>query len=194
LIDNVVEGVPCASRPTLNVRLSTVSQELDAAAGDRGRRPRGRGCTGTTEPRATRRLSGRRAGAHHTAGSAPFISPQRMYDNAYSDYMGGQFDLAIQGFNAYIASFPKSDLADDAQLNIGNAYYAAGKYREAADAFQKVITNYPQSNTLPVAYYKQGLTYTELKQLDQARKAFETVMQKYPSAPENFSPSSDWTD
>ena len=196
LIDNVVEGVRVLREKAddTNVRLSTVSQELEAVrqAIASGTSPTAAAVAPGQEPGAAGEPGAAPAGQPAPpvpttpSGSAPFISPQRMYDNAYSDYMGGQFDLAIQGFNAYIASFPKSDLADDAQLNIGNAYYTAGKYREAADAFQKVISNYPQSNTLPVAYYKLGLTYTELKQLDQARKAFETVMQKYPSAPENF--------
>ena len=197
LIDNVAEGVRVLREKAddTNVRLSTVSQELEAVrqaiasapspgtmaapAAEPGAIPAG-------EPGAA--PGGAPTGATPTPppGSAPFISPQRMYDNAYNDYMGGQFDLAIQGFNAYISSFPKSDKADDAQLNIGNAYYAGGKYREAADAFQKLVTNYPQSDVLPVAYYKMGLTYTELKQVDLARRAFETVMQKYPSSPENF--------
>ena len=193
LIDNVAEGVRVLREKSddTNVRLSTVSQELEAVrqAITSGPSPTTM-ATPAQEPGAA---PAGEPGAAPTAatpapppGSAPFISPQRMYDNAYNDYMGGQFDLAIQGFNAYIASFPKSDKADDAQLNIGNAYYAAGKYREAADALQKVISNYPQSDVLPVAYYKMGLTYTELKQVDLARRAFETVMQKYPSSPENF--------
>jgi tol-pal system protein YbgF len=110
--------------------------------------------------------------------------PQRMYDNAYSDYMAGQYDIAIQGFNAYIASFPKSDKADDAQLNIGNSLYAAGKYGEAIAAFQKVISNYPQADSVAVAHYKMGVTYEALKQVDLARRSFETLTQKYPAAPE----------
>ena len=193
-IDNVADGVRVLREKAddTNVRLSTVSQELEAVrqamssmpsaqipappagaepspAGEPGAAPTTAAPVPTTPP-----------------GSAPFISPQRMYDNAYSDYAGGQFDIAIQGFNAYIASFPKSDKADDAQLNIGNAYYGAGKQREAIDAFQKVISNYPNSDSVPVAYYKLGVTYNDLKQPDLARRAFETVMQKYPAAPEAF--------
>jgi tol-pal system protein YbgF len=196
LIDNVAEGVRVLREKAddTNVRLSTVSQELEAvrqaiASGPSpttAAAPVEPGAAPAGEPGAAPTGASTAATPAPPAGSAPFISPQRMYDNAYNDYMGGQFDLAIQGFNAYIASFPKSDKADDAQLNIGNAYYAAGKYREAADALQKVISNYPQSDVLPVAYYKMGLTYTELKQVDLARRAFETVMQKYPSSPENF--------
>ena len=42
-----------------------------------------------------------------------------MFDNAYADYTAGQYDLAIHGFQTYIHTFPLSDKADDAQLNIG---------------------------------------------------------------------------
>ena len=192
LIDNVVEGVRVLREKAddTNVRLSTVSQELDAVRQAVASMP----ATGTAtvpspgqepaaptgEPGAAG--AGGATGAAPPPGSAPLISPQRMYDNAYSDYMAGQYDIAIQGFNAFIASFPRSDKADDAQLNIGNALYSAGKYSEAVVAFTKVTSNYPQGDSVPIAYYKLGLTYEALKQPDPARKAFETVTQKYPSA------------
>ncbi len=191
-IDNVADGVRVLREKAddTNVRLSTVSQELEAVRQAMSSAPAAQVLT--PNPGAEPSPAGEPGGAPTTAaptpttppGSAPFISPQRMYDNAYSDYTGGQYDIAIQGFNAYIASFPKSDKADDAQLNIGNAFYAAGKYREAGDAFQKVISNYPNSDSIPAAYYKLGLTYTDLKQPDLARRAFETLAQNYPTAPE----------
>jgi tol-pal system protein YbgF len=192
LIDSVAEGVRVLREKAddTNVRLSTVSQELDAvrqavtsmtaptAALTPGQAP----SPGGTES-GTAAAPGTTGVANVPSPSGqPLISPQRMWDNAYSDYMAGQYDIAVQGFKAYIASFPKSDKADDAQLNIGNALYVAGKYREAVDAFQQVIANYPQSDSIPVAYYKMGLAYQELKQNDPARKAFEMVIQKYPTA------------
>jgi tol-pal system protein YbgF len=194
LIDNVVEGVRVLREKAddTNVRLSTVSQELEAvrqavasgtsptaAAAAPGQEP---GAPPVTEPGAAPANPPTAAVPTTPPGSAPLISPQRMYDNAYSDYMAGQYEIAIQGFHAFIASFPRSDKADDAQLNIGNALYAAGKYGEAVDAFQKVIANYPQGDSVPIAHYKMGLTYEALKQPDLARKAFETVVQKYPTA------------
>jgi len=194
LIDNVAEGVRVLREKAddTNVRLSTVSQEVEAVRQAIASAPSpGTVAAPVQEPGAA--PAGEPGGATPTGaptgaapttppGSAPLISPQRMYDNAYSDYIAGQYEIAIQGFNAFIASFPRSDKADDAQLNIGNALYAAGKYREAVDAFQKVISNYPQSDVLAIAWYKMGITYQELKQVDLARKAFETVVQKYPSA------------
>jgi tol-pal system protein YbgF len=194
LIDNVSEGVRVLREKAddTNVRLSTVSQELEAmrqAVASMTAPTVSMGPPGQAPPAGTDPATGQPTGATGavnapTASGAPLISPQRMFDNAYSDYTGGQFDIAIQGFTAFIASFPKSDKADDAQLNIGNALYSMqpGRYREAVEAFQKVIANYPQSDSVPVAYYKMGLAYTELKQFDLARKAFESVIEKYPTA------------
>jgi len=187
-IDNVADGVRVLREKAddTNVRLSTVSQELEAvrqamsSMQTTGVAPNAAPTAPAGEPGAAPTTAGQPPAS--PTGSAPFISPQRMYDNAYSDYMAGQYDIAIQGFNAFLTSFPKSDKADDAQLNIGNALYAAGKYAEALDAFQKVISNYAQADTAAIALYKMGVTYEALKQVDLARKSFETVTQKYPAA------------
>jgi tol-pal system protein YbgF len=195
LIDNVAEGVRVLREKAddTNVRLSTVSQELEAvrqafasvnaptvSMGPPGQPP----SPASTDPAGAANTPPAGAATAPPSSAQPLISPQRMWDNAYADYMGGQYEIAIQGFNAYIASFPKSDKADDAQLNIGNALYSAqpGRFREAIEAYQKVIANYPASDSVAVAYYKMGLAYTELKQLDLARKAFEAVIQNYPTA------------
>jgi len=159
-IDNVAEGVRVLREKAddANVRLSTVSQELEAVRQAVSSMP-STGAALQPGPEPTAAPTGDPAAAGGAAapvsttppGSAPLISPQRMYDNAYSDYMAGQYEIAIQGFNAFISSFPRSDKADDAQLNIGNALYSAGKYTDAATAFQKVISNYPQSDSVAVA-------------------------------------------
>jgi tol-pal system protein YbgF len=193
LIDNVSEGVRVLREKAddTNVRLSTVSQELDAmrqAVASMTAPTVSMGPSGQAPPAAGGDSGGAPApgttgtGTTPSSSAPPLISPQRMFDNAYSDYMAGQYDIAVQGFKAFISSFPRSDKADDAQLNIGNAYYSAGKYQEAIDAFQQVIANYAQSDSMAIAYYKMGLAYTELKQLDLARKAFEAVIEKYPTA------------
>ena len=82
----------------------------------------------------------------------------------------------------YIRSFPKSDMADDAQLHIGNSYLAEGKNDKAVEAYDTVIRTYPGGNAVPDAYYKKGIALADLKQLEQARAAFETVVKNYPDS------------
>src|SRR5436190_715794 len=167
-----------------NVRLSTMTQEMQALRQTMASMPAP--SAAATPNAAADPLTGDPA----PAGTAPAgtgapganISPTRMYDQSYADYSAGQYDLAVDGFQAFIRTFPTSPRAAEAQLYIGYSLYNAGKNAEAVAALNKVITDYPQSNSVSSAYYKLGLTYEALKQPDNARKAFETVVQKYPSS------------
>ena len=103
------------------------------------------------------------------------VSPKQLYDAAWADYTAGQWDLAVQGFEAYIRSFPKSERACDAQVNIGKAYDYAGNKQKALEAFDKAIRDYPNGKGLPDAYYQKGLVLLDLKQPDGARDAFENA-------------------
>jgi tol-pal system protein YbgF len=171
-----------------NVRLSTMTQELQALRQSVGSMP----SPTAAAPAPTNEPAGEPGGAA-APGAAPApsgapgaanISPTRMYDQSYADYAAGQFDLAVDGFQAFIRTFPTSPKAAEAQLYIGYSLYNAGRNTEAVAALQKVITDYPQSNSVSAAYYKLGLTFEALKQPDNARKAFETVVQKYPNSSE----------
>ena len=110
----------------------------------------------------------------------PGVSPQRLYDTAYSDFTTGQWALSIQGFEAFISTFPRSELADDAQFFIGSNHYADGQYRKAAEAFEQVVLNYSDGDTVAEALYKRGLALDRLGEPDLARQAFELVVQNYP--------------
>src|SRR5690606_28469446 len=112
----------------------------------------------------------------------PGISPQRLYDTAWTDYTAGQWSLCIQGFETYLRSFPRSELADDAQFYIGECNYLDGKNAEAMDAYNRVIGSYPQGDRVAEAYYKQGMTFERLSQPDQARESWETLIKTYPDS------------
>jgi tol-pal system protein YbgF len=112
----------------------------------------------------------------------PGMSPQRLYDTAWADYTAGQWDLCISGFDTYLRTFPKSELAHEAQYYIGDCNYSAGKHQEAVQAFNQVIATYPKSRSAPTAYYKRGLALERLGQLDRARESFEQVIKNFPDS------------
>ena len=108
------------------------------------------------------------------------LTPRRLYDTAYADYTAGQWSLAVQGFETYLKTYPKSDLADDAQYYVGESLSGDSKFREAVAAYERVIRDYPQSDILPEAWYKVGNTYERLAQPDRARTAYETAVKLFP--------------
>jgi len=114
--------------------------------------------------------------------TAAGASPQKLYDSAWTDYTTGQYDLAVLGFESYIKSFPRSDLADDAQVYIGNSYLQAGKNDKAVEAYDLAIRTYPTGNLVPDAYYKKGTALLDLKQVDRAIEAFQFVAKSYPDS------------
>jgi tol-pal system protein YbgF len=92
----------------------------------------------------------------------------------------GQYPLAIQGFQAYLNYYPKNDMADDAQFQIGESYSNSGKWAEAVAAYSRVIADYPTGNQVPNAYYKRGLALERIPgQVDQARQSYQTVVEKF---------------
>lgn len=162
-----------------NVRVSTVSQEITALREAIASQPAPQVAPGGTEPATP----GGVAPPPQITPPPVGVSPQRMFEASYDDYTSGRFDLAIQGFQGYIQTFPRSAQAADAQFNIGMSYYSQSKWADARDAFQKVVSDYPQSTErLPEAYYKLGQTFERLNQIDNAKRAYEMILQKYPNS------------
>ena len=182
LVDNVADGVRILREKVddTNVRISSLSQELEAL----------RTAIPPLSPPTTTLLIDPETGElfEQVGPPAPIVpvrpgvSPQRMYDTAWADYTTGQWMLAIQGFEAYIKTFPQSELADDAQFYVGQTYYADGRFDEAVAAFGQVLAAYPDGSAVPEASYKQGLSLDRLGETGRAKASFTFVIENYPES------------
>jgi len=108
------------------------------------------------------------------------LSPERMFNTALSDYGGGNYVAAIQGFQEFLKAFPTSPRADDAQQYIGDSEYLQNHLEQALSAYNLVIQNYPKGDQLAWAYYKRGLVQSRLGQSANARVSFEAVVKQFP--------------
>ena len=112
----------------------------------------------------------------------PGVQPQRLFDTSWSDYTAGNYSLAVQGFESYLRSFPKSQRAHEAQLLVAEALALEKKDADALAAYDRVIANYPGSPSVPTAYYKRGMTYERLGDPARARESYETVIKQFPDS------------
>jgi tol-pal system protein YbgF len=110
------------------------------------------------------------------------LSPTRLYETAQADYFAGQWSSAISGFEAFLRAFPRSEQADDAQLYIGETYFAQNQWSEAIAAYNQLIQSYAGTNSVPVAYYKRGLAQERLGQTDAARASWEAAAKSFPDS------------
>ena len=160
-----------------NVRVGTLSQEVEALR---------QGLQTMARPTSTSPDAD--AGAGGAGGTAPAApaslgdSPQKMFNAAQADYMGGQYDLAVIGFQEFIKQYPRSDLADDAQVATCAAYALDKKPQEAANACDLAIRTYPNSDKLAEAYYRKGLALSDLRNVNGARDAWEYVVKNFPQS------------
>jgi len=111
---------------------------------------------------------------------SPNLSPNEVYNMARSDYLKGNFELAIEGFTIYKSQFSESPLADDALYWIGECYFSQEKYNEAIEHFNELILNYPNGDKIPAAYLKKGISLAEQEKKEEALSVFKLLITKFP--------------
>ena len=112
------------------------------------------------------------------------IDPEALYQQAYDDYLRGNYDLAIASFEEYLENFPNTDLADNATYWIGESHYRQEKFRQAIDQFERVLRRYPRSEKVPGALLKKGYAYLELGERSQGIVQLQYVIREHPSSDE----------
>ncbi len=167
-----------------NVRLSTLSQEIEAlrSAIPKTFTPYPAPTDPSVAPPDGSAVPAAPVVSAPTAPSTAGLSPQRMFEEAKGDYSVGQWALALAGFETLIKTFPRSDLAPEAQYYVGETHMLEGKYDKGLAAYLSLINTYPASGQVPSAYYKAGLAYFRLGQADKATESWETCVKSYPDS------------
>jgi len=118
-----------------------------------------------------------------SASAPPATTDRDVYQAALERLKNRDYAGAVQALQDLIATYPQSQLVDNAKYWIGEAYYVDHHYAEALDAFQRVVREHPDSRKLPDAWLKVGYSYYELKRYREAREALARVVRQYGDAP-----------
>jgi tol-pal system protein YbgF len=118
------------------------------------------------------------------APAVPAGDPMDTYNAALRDYQRGNFDLAIEGFQEFVAGNPRADLADNAAYWIGESLFSQKKYRDAIEQFDSVVNNYPKSDKVPGALLKKGYAYINVGERAQGVVQLQYVLHEHPRSQE----------
>ena len=110
------------------------------------------------------------------------LSPNRLFDTAFSDYTSSQYASAITGFQQLLKTYPTAERADDAQFFIGEALGNMNRLPEAIDAYNLVIQKYPTGDQVDMAYYRRGFVESQMGRADAARATWEEVVKRFPES------------
>jgi tol-pal system protein YbgF len=123
------------------------------------------------------------AGGSSSAADSTGTDDKAAYQAAFTLLKEGQYDRAIAAFQKFLIVYSDSQLADNAQYWLGEAFYVNKSFPDAQAAFQRVIDKYPQSRKRPDALLKIGYCFYELKEWDAAKQTLGKVTAQFPDTP-----------
>jgi outer membrane protein assembly factor BamD len=115
---------------------------------------------------------------------------ENYYVKATQEYSSHYYAPAIDDYQRLIDEYPFSPYAEEAELNIGLAYYKQHDYAEAIGSFNDFLRMHPTSKHLDVASYYLAMShYDQIGRPDQdqthtklALEQFQTIVQRFPES------------
>lgn len=125
------------------------------------------------------------------AGKKPVVPADQLWTEANESYDDEAYDYAIQKYKALLDQYPFDPHAEEAELKIAQAYYAAERYPEAIAAFGNFERMHPTSSFLPSTEYHRGLSYLaqystadrDQQPVTNALTTFRNIVDRFPGTP-----------
>ena len=107
---------------------------------------------------------------------------ETLYAAAYQTFKDGNYDKSRTEFKSFLAAYPETEYAGNAQFWIGECYYFEKDYEQAILEYEKVSKNYPKGNKVSSALLKQGLSFLKLNDKTSARLILQQVIKDFPNS------------
>jgi TolA-binding protein len=124
-----------------------------------------------------------------SATSSELGDPDNVLRTARTDISQGNYQLARDGYEEFLRSFPTHPRAADAQMGMGDAYYQEALAYDDPDLFQLaviqydvVLQRYPNSDKRVDALHKKGLAQIELGENTAARDTLGRLIEEFPES------------
>jgi tol-pal system protein YbgF len=102
------------------------------------------------------------------------------YDAVMAVYRAGNYAAAIGGFQSFLATYPKSKLAPNAQYWTAMSYADQRQCKEAVPLFRQLVATWPTDPKAADGLRSQANCLLELGDKAGARKSLQDVITKYP--------------
>jgi len=86
----------------------------------------------------------------------------------------------LQQFTDFLKWYGNTDLAPNAQFQIGSIHFNTEKLDDALKAFDLVLNQYPENPKTPEAIYMKGMTYLKQNDKPKAVAEFRNVSKRFP--------------
>jgi TolA-binding protein len=90
----------------------------------------------------------------------------------------------INQLESLLSKYPKSNYADDAQYEIGNAYMQKENYKTALNYFEQLQKDFPKSSYVKKGMLKSALAYYNMDLNNEAIAIYKDIIVRYPGSQE----------
>ncbi len=120
------------------------------------------------------------------SGGRSQTTSEALFYSAKSSYRLGKYEDAISGYEKIISKYPKSILAFNARIAIGNCYEQLGEDESLRKAIRQYneLSRFPESYITLRAFVDAGRCYEKLIKWDEAIESYSNIVDKYNTAAE----------
>ncbi len=116
------------------------------------------------------------------ASASSQSAPQSLYKKAYEQFEARSFTEAREQMRAFLAQYPRHELAGNALFWIGETHFNQKRYDSAILAYQDVIEKHPENRKVPAAHLKQAYSFIKLGENVAARGILKTLLERHPDS------------
>ncbi len=106
----------------------------------------------------------------------------KAYQGALDQFKLGNYALAVAAMQSFLATYPSSKLAPNAQYWVGMAHSGQRDYKAAIAAQRKLLAAWPDSDKAPDAMLSIASAQETMGDRPAARKTLEELVAKYPQS------------
>ncbi len=118
-----------------------------------------------------------------TIGSADPAAAHTVYREAQKVWLSNDYAGALGLFTDFLARYPNTELAGNAQYWQGRCYLKLERYNDAINAFEQVRAAYPDNEAkVSQAMQSQAVALSRMGQNDGAEALLREVIAKYPTS------------
>ena len=107
---------------------------------------------------------------------------KKAYDAAYALFKKGDYEKAINAFQAFLTEHPGSTLAPNARYWVGMSYFNQRDFKNAMSVQQGILSQYPDSPKVADAMLAIASIQFEQGDAGSARNTLEDIIAKYPNS------------
>ncbi|MCI0469310.1 MAG: tol-pal system protein YbgF, partial [Nitrospirae bacterium] len=122
--------------------------------------------------------------ASRAADTSHGDDPQRLYDNAQTDYKEKRYAEGRKKFERLLKDYPEHSLVPNSHFWIGETYYAQNKYEDAILSYENLLKKYPDNEKAVPGMLKQGYAFAALGDKKTAKVILERLIEKAPKSKE----------